>query len=118
RKWRERIAEWPDLLALEDDPRTGRPARIPIEAHYELIKIACTRADGDKTPFEQTWTLKALADALAKQTGVRMSRTEVWRILRGANLQPHRVRMWLHSPDPNFRPKVERICRLYLNPPE
>src|SRR5262245_28992075 len=85
RKWRERIAEYLDLEALEDDPRTGRPARIPIEAHYELIKIACARADGDKAPFQQTWTLKTLADALAKQTGVSMSRTEVWRILRGAD---------------------------------
>lgn len=118
RKWRERIIDFPDLLALEDEPRTGRPARIPIEAHYELIKIACTRSGGDKAPFEQTWTLKALADALAKQTGVQMSRTEVSRILRGADLQPHRVRMWLHSPDPNFRPKVARICDLYLKPPE
>jgi transposase len=117
RKWRERIAELPDLLALEDDPRTGRPARIPIEAHYELIKIACARADGDKAPFQQLWTLKTLADALAKQTGVRMSRTEVWRILQGADLKPHRVRMWLHSPDPDFRPKVARICKLYLKPP-
>lgn len=118
RKWRERIADLPDLLALDDDPRTGRPARIPIEAHYELIKLACSRAEGDKAPFQQTWTLQALADALAGQTGVRMSRTEVSRILRGADLQPHRVRMWLHSPDPDFRAKVARICDLYLNPPE
>jgi hypothetical protein len=27
------------------------------------------------------------------------------------------VRIWLHSPDPEFRPKVERICGLYLSPP-
>lgn len=32
-------------------------------------------------------------------------------------LKPHRVRQWLHSPDPCFREKVARICDLYRNPP-
>ena len=31
-------------------------------------------------------------------------------------LRPHRVRYWLHSQDPEFRPKVERLCELYLSP--
>jgi transposase len=42
----------------------------------------------------------------------------VLRILQGAEIKPHRLRPWLHSPDPNFREKVTRICDLYLNPPE
>ena len=46
-----------------------------------------------------------------------MSRTSVIRILNEAEIRPHRVRMWLHSPDPEFRTKVKRICRLYLRPP-
>jgi hypothetical protein len=28
------------------------------------------------------------------------------------------VRYWLHSPDPDFRAKVARICRLYTHPPD
>ena len=47
-----------------------------------------------------------------------LSRSEIWRILHGASIRPHRVRLWLHSPDPDFRPKVEAICKLYLQPPE
>jgi transposase len=117
-KWRDRIAALPDELALDDEYRTGRPARIPIEVHHDLIKLACTPPNGDEAPFVQVWTLEALADALAQDTGVGMSKTEVWRILQGAVLQPHRVRLWLHSPDPDFRPKVARICDLYLRPPE
>lgn len=116
-KWRDRIAALPDVLALEDEYRTGRPVRIPMEAHHELIKLACMRPNEDKSPFEDVWTLNALADAFTKQTGFDISRTEVWRILQGVPLQPHRVRLWLHSPDPNFRPKVARICDLYLRPP-
>jgi transposase len=46
-----------------------------------------------------------------------MSRTSVLRILNEAEIRPHRVRMWLHSPDPEFKEKVRRICRLYLHPP-
>lgn len=117
-KWRERIAVLPAVEALEDEYRTGRPARIPMEAHHELIQLACLRPDENKAPFEQVWTLDALAYAFTEQTGFDISKSEVWRILQGAALQPHRVRHWLHSPDPNFRPKVARICDLYLRPSE
>jgi hypothetical protein len=48
---------------------------------------------------------------------VRISLSEVRRILCAAELRPHRVRYWLHSQDPEFRQKVERICELYLSPP-
>ena len=118
RKWRARWLAWSVIEALDDAPRTGRPARIPITAHHELIKLACQRVDEHKAPFREVWTLGALADALRFETGVRMSKSEAARVLEGAALQPHRVRMWLHSPDPEFRPKVEAICGLYTSPPE
>ncbi len=118
RTWRDRIAELPDELALVDTPRTGRPPRVAIEVHQELIKLACQRPEDKKVPFEQVWTLQALADALEGDTGVRLSRSEVSRILEGADLKPHRMRQWLHSPDPDFRPKVAAICDLYVSPPE
>jgi transposase len=116
--WRNRIAALPHELALEDEYRSGRPPRIPIEMHHELIKLACERPDDDKTPFALVWTLEDLADAFTKDTGVGISKSEVWRILQGVALRPHLVRIWLHSPDPDFQPKVTRICDLYLRPPE
>jgi transposase len=118
RKWRGRVAEVPDVLMLQDEYRSGRPPRIPLEVHYEVIKLACTRPGDSKVPFEQVWTIHLLATTVTEQTGVCISKTEVGRILQGACLQPHRVRMWLHSPDPDFRPKVAAICELYLQPPE
>ena len=86
--------------------------------HYELIKLACSRPDELKVLFEQVWTLERLAKALKFETGVGLSRTEIWRVLQGAGIRPHRVRRWLHSPDPDFRPKIEAICKLYLEPPQ
>jgi hypothetical protein len=63
------------------------------------------------------WTKPALANALWRLTGVALSVSEVGRILRNAELRPHRVRHWLHSADPNFTEKAQKLCELYLNPP-
>jgi transposase len=117
RKWRGRWLMWSELEILDDASRTGRPPRIPITAHHELIKLACRRMDKRKAPFRQVWTLRALSAALRRETGVEMSKSEVARVLDGAALRPHRVRMWLHSPDPDFRSKVQKICELYVSPP-
>jgi transposase len=47
-----------------------------------------------------------------------MSISEIRRTLRCGGLRPHRVRTWLHSPDPDFKVKAKAICDLYLTPPE
>lgn len=56
--------------------------------------------------------------ALKLRTKVEISRSSVQRILSAEGLKPHRIRPWLHSPDPDFRTKVARICELYRNPPK
>lgn len=118
RKWRARFAASRVLEALDDKHRSGRPARVPVEVRCQLIKIACERCDDERAPFRDVWTHNALGMALAQDTGWYLSLTEIGRILRTADLRPHRKRLWLHSPDPEFRPKVEAVCRLYTQPPE
>ena len=39
-------------------------------------------------------------------------------MLRAAKLQPHRIRTFTFSPDPDFEAKLLDIVGLYLNPPE
>ena len=118
RKWRGRIADWKHVDALSDARRTGRPTSIPLAIRCEVVKLACDRPEGDKTPFRQVWSLGALRNCVALQTGWDLSLTEIRRILRDEQLRPHRVRMWLHSPDPDFRRKVRAICDLYCDPPK
>ena len=118
RKWRERFAETPSLDALEDQPRSGRPAVVPLATRCEVVKLACQRPEGSKAQFRDIWTLDSLQEALREETGFDLSRSEIQRILNAEHLHPHRMRLWLHSPDPQFQPKVERICQLYLEPPE
>lgn len=117
-KWRKRIGANPDVKTLEDAPRRGRPPQVALTTRLHLIKLACNRPEGDRSPFREVWTQQSLTDALFKETGVQLSRTEVRRILHSEGLRPHCVRQWLHSPDPQFAEKVERICSLYLDPPK
>lgn len=117
RKWRKRFAESPGLGALEDRPRSGRPAVVPLARRCEVVKLACQRPEGSKAQFREIWTLDSLQEALREQAGFDLSRSEIQRILNAEHLRPHRMRLWLHSPDPEFQPKVERICQLYLEPP-
>jgi transposase len=102
---------------LHDAYRCGRPAQVPLEVHCELIKLACQRPADSKLPFRNVWTLNSLRDALSETTAWELSRSEIWRILKSKGLRPHRVRMWLHSPDPEFSKKAARICKLYRSPP-
>jgi transposase len=115
RKWRRRIERDGKLLALSDAHRSGRPAEVPAEVRAEVIKLACNRPD--KVRFQNTWTLRSLRRAVKAVTGWDLSTSEIRRILNCEGVRPHHVRVWLHSPDPDFASKVSRICSLYLETP-
>lgn len=115
RKWRARWLATRDIRGLEDGDRPGRPARISVAIKCELVELACDRPKD--TAFRDIWTQQALADALLAKRGILLSRSTVQRTLHARGMRPHRVRQWLHSPDPEFRSKVRRICELYVDPP-
>ena len=120
RKWKARFAEDPHIDTLEDRERSGRPPTISINLRCRLISLACERPDeDDEQPkhFRDLWTHASLADALERETGRRISVSEVGRILRFEGLRPHLVRQWLKSKDPDFDAKAERVCELYFRPP-
>ncbi|MBK7395777.1 MAG: IS630 family transposase [Myxococcales bacterium] len=117
RKWRARFAAGPRSASLDDERRSGRPPTVQPFVRFELMKLACSRPPGSKAAFRDTWTLASLRAATRKATGVVVSLTEIRRSLAAASIKPHKMRLWLHSPDPDFRPKVRRICALYLQPP-
>ena len=118
RKWKARFIADPRLRSLQDAERSGRPSQIPIWVRCELVRIACDRPDGKAAPFREIWTYGALADALEARTKRRISVSEVGRILRFAELRPHRVKQWLKCSDPDFTEKAKQVCDLYRNPPE
>jgi transposase len=117
RLWRDRFLAH-GLKGLQDKPRPGRPVRIEAAARCELISMACARPRAYGMAFRRTWTFDALHEAFVTQRpDLAISRTTVFRILTGADLRPHRMSVWLHSQDPEFRRKATEICELYLSPP-
>jgi hypothetical protein len=59
---------------------------------------------------------RGTARAFARKPGLPHS--TVHAILNASELQPHRIRTFTFSPDPEFEPKLLDIVGLYLNPPE
>lgn len=105
------------MESLLEADRAGRPRRIPLKVRCTVVRLACDTPDKMVSPFRDVWTQQALAEATKRETGWSLSRSTVQRILNSQGLRPHRVRQWLHSPDPDFEAKVARVCELYLRPP-
>lgn len=120
RKWRDRyLAEGPK--GLRDRPRSGRPVEIDPLVRCLVVAMACGKPEDFGVLCRQVWTLDSLHAAFLQEmedwSGAQISRSSLVRILYEADLKPHKMRMWLHSPDPEFRSKVTEICELYLAPP-
>ena len=113
--WRTRLARH-GLKGLQEAARPGRPRLIDATQRLELLSLACEPAE---SLGRATSTLDELVDR-ALQRGVvpQISRSQLQRILQAGDLRPHRVRQWLHSPDPQFRQKVNAICALYRRAPQ
>lgn len=119
RKWRARFLEAKKkLLSLKDQSRSGRPQVVPVEVRCTVIKLACERPGDSRAPFRSVWTLRSLREAVAGESGWTLSISEIRRILADEDIQPHRMRLWLHSQDPDFQSKIKPICELYVNPPK
>lgn len=116
RRWRERfLAE--GLEGLRDRPRPGHPPQIGMVPRLEIVATACDRPTSNDGMAG--WTLDRLRDEVLRRGIVpAISRSTLHRILERADLKPHRVQGWLHSPDPEFREKATEICELYLHPPD
>jgi transposase len=106
-RWQERfMAAGVDGL-LRDKTRPSRVPPLPAEVADRVI--ALTRND---PPGEAThWTGAAMAEA----AGISVS--SVQRIWRSYGLQPHRVRQFKLSTDPQFAAKLHDIVGLYIDPP-
>lgn len=64
------------------------------------------------------WSLSDLAATIVNEAHHRaMSRSTLWRVLDAADLKPHKSVYWLNSHDPDFTPKAQAICRLYVAAP-
>jgi len=88
-----------------------RPSRIPPLASEKAERVIALTLAGPP-PAASHWT----GAAMAKAAGISVS--SVQRIWRTHGLQPHRVRQFKLSNDPQFAAKLKEIVGLYVNPPD
>src|SRR6516164_687822 len=106
-RWRERFqAEGIDGL-MRDKTRPSRIPPLPEAVRERTVALILTDPPGETTH----WT----ATVMARAVGISVS--SVQRIWRAHGLQPHRVRQFKLSRDPQFAAKLDDIVGLYVDPP-
>jgi transposase len=106
-RWQRRFAEAGVDGLLRD--KTRKPGKAPLgeEMARRVVALTCAEPPGEATH----WTGRMMAEA------VGISLRSVQRIWAAHELQPHRLRTFKRSRDPDFAAKLEDIVGLYLAPP-
>lgn len=106
-RWQRRFVEaGVDGLLRDATRKPGKPP-VPADDVQRLIALTCSEPPGEVTH----WTGRAMAKVM------RMSLRTVQRIWQAHKLQPHRLRTFKRSNDPDFITKLEDIVGLYMAPP-
>jgi transposase len=106
-RWQERFAQEGVDGLLRDKTRPSRIPPLGPEVAERVVALTLT-----EPPHEAThWTAAMMADAM----GISVS--SVQRIWRAHGLQPHRVRPFKLSNDPDFVEKLRDVVGLYVDPP-
>jgi transposase len=106
-RWQERFAEAGVDGLLRDKSRPpGRPplSKVVVE---RVVELTLAEPPGEATH----WTGRAMAKAAG------ISLRSVQRIWAAHGLQPHRVKRFKLSKDPEFAAKLQDIVGLYVDPP-
>jgi transposase len=106
-RWQERFAQEGVDGLLRDKTRPSRVKPFGPEVAERIVALTLAEPPGETTH----WTGRAMA----KVTGVSLS--HVQRVWRSHGLQPHRIRTFKLSNDPQFAAKVRDIVGLYVDPP-
>jgi transposase len=107
--WRDRYQAG-GIAALEDQPRSGRPAEI------DEVKVVVATLASDGRPPGRLGITHWSARFLATELGISFA--SVARIWRKWHIQPHRIETFKFSTDPELEAKIRDVVGLYLAPPE
>jgi transposase len=106
-RWQERFMHEGIEGLTRDKTRPSRITPLPAETVDRVVALT-----NQAPPHEAThWS----APAMAKTVGI--SPSSVRRIWMGQGLQPHRVRTFKISNDPQFADKLKDVVGLYVDPP-
>jgi transposase len=106
-RWQVRFAEAGVEGLLRDKTRKPGKPPTPETMVQRVVALTCAEPPGEATH----WTGRAMA----KATGLSLRTMQ--RIWATHRLQPHRIRTFKRSRDPEFATKLRDIVGLYLAPP-
>ena len=106
-RWQQRYMMEGVAGLLRDKTRPSRIPPLTVEVEADVVSRTLAEPTGETTH----WT----APAMAKMSGISVS--SVQRIWRKHGLQPHRMRQFKLSNDPQFAAKLHDIVGLYVDPP-
>ena len=106
-RWQRRFAEAGVAGLLRDKTRPPGTPPLPAETVARVVALTCSEPLGEATH----WTGRAMAKAIG------ISLRSVQRIWQAFDLQPHRIRSFKRSKDPDFVAKLHDIVGLYMDPP-
>ena len=106
-RWQERFADQGFEGLLRDKTRPSRISKLDPSIAERVVTLTMQAPPGETTH----WTGVAMAEA------ARVSVSSVQRIWRAHGLQPHRVRQFKLSKDPEFVDKLRDVVGLYVDPP-
>ena len=107
-RWQRRFAEAGVEGLLRDATRKPGKAPLADQTVRRIVTLTCAEPPGEATH----WTGRAMA----KTAGISLR--SVQRIWAAHDLQPHRIRTFKRSSDPEFAAKLEDIVGLYVDPPK
>jgi len=95
------------LEGLKDSPRPGAPPKVTRAYREQLLAVVRRRPRALGLSFS-LWTGDRLANHLSEQTGIRVSRESVYRLLRAGGIHLNRPQHTITSPDPEYAVKKRR----------
>ncbi|RME57217.1 IS630 family transposase [Candidatus Parcubacteria bacterium] len=107
------------LASLDDLPRPGKPAKISSKARAWILSLACQKPK-DFGYAAELWTTRLLAQHIRNRCHdegypelAKLSRGTVSKILRKAEIRPHKIRYYVERRDPDFDNKMVQVLHVY-----
>ncbi len=118
-KWTKRWIERSQdsiLERLSDLARSGAPDTFTPKQICHLVAMVCEKPETYGRAISH-WSQRELADEMIKQGIVEtISQSQISRILKKMNLQPHRIRYWLNGKaDEKKEQRIADICQVYFD---
>src|SRR6476660_10387933 len=107
-RWQERFMEEGYDSLLHDKTRPSRIPPLGSGVTERVVTLTQTAPPTEATHWTSAMMVKVVGS----------SASSVQRIWRAHGLQPHRVKQFKLSNDPNFVEKLHDVVGLYVNPPE